>query len=420
VGLSSFEVNGKALQIRFKLKPPRAKIMHWSSLKLVGFPCKSGCLNILRGMLRGLPHPELVPATEKGLAWNHLAGGWSPPTMDWTLDRGRPAMLGGARWSSSLPTEPEGEAEEDLETIYHRPIMAEEVLHWLDPAPGKLVLDCTFGGGGHSRRLLEKGAQVVALDRDADAILQAREVAEEWDGQFAALKTTFDRYGDIFEETGIRGVDGILLDVGVSSWQLDSPNRGFSFRFDGPLDMRMDRDAPLTAEEIVNTWPQEELARIFYEYGEEKASRRVAAAIAERRVRKPVLTTGELAALVASVVPRHSGAHPATKVFQALRIAVNDELGCLERALAQAHRWLRPGARLVVLTFHSLEDRIVKNYMRRHSEPYLDRPEWPAPRPNPECYYRLPVRKAITATVEEQKENSRSRSAKLRVAEQLA
>lgn len=356
------------------------------------------------------------------IGWNQLADGWVPPAQQWETDRNR-GGLGtgmGARWTNTAGGEPDGEArEEDLETIYHRPIMADEVVQWLDPAPGRIILDCTFGGGGHTRRLLARGANVLALDRDADALMQAHELAEEWEENFVPLRTTFDRYPEIFTETGVRGVDGILLDVGVSSWQLDSPNRGFSFRFDGPLDMRMDRDAPLTAEEIVNTWPQEELARIFFTYGEEKASRRVAAAIVERRSRKPILTTGELAALVASVVPRHSGAHPATKVFQALRIAVNDELGCLERALEQAHRWLKPGGRLVVLTFHSLEDRIVKNYMRRHSEPTLDRPEWPAPRPNPECWYRLPVRKAITASEREQAENSRSRSAKLRVAERL-
>ncbi len=400
--------------------------MRKTDLEFLGFRGKSGWLSWFKALLSSGARPALSPVWGNGLTWNHLAGGWSAPAVDWMLDRGRPGLAGGIRWSSSPPTEPEssatepeGSPEEDLEAIYHRPIMGDEVVQWLNPSPGKLLLDGTFGGGGHTRRLLERGAEVVALDRDADALMQAREVAEEWDGQFVAFKTTFDRFAGIFEESGIQGVDGILLDVGVSSWQIDSPNRGFSFRYDGPLDMRMDRDAALTAEEIVNTWPQEELARIFFEYGEEKASRRVAAAIVERRQRKPVLTTGELAALVAAVVPRHSGAHPATKVFQALRIAVNDELGCLERALACAHRWLRPGGRLVVLTFHSLEDRIVKNYMRRHSEPLLDMPNWPAPRPNPDCFYRLPVRKAITAGEAEQRENPRSRSAKLRVAERL-
>ena len=397
--------------------------MHWDFLATLGIrSCFDRWKCHADSLLPRWGQPQFASAGT-GFVLHHLAGGWVPPTQDWTTGRGIPGMSGGSRWTNSASGDGEGHAAgapEDLETIYHRPIMPDEVVEWLDPAPGKVLLDCTFGGGGHTRRLLTRGAGVLALDRDADALMQAQELAEEWDEQFVPLRTTFDRFPEIFKETGVRGVDGILLDGGVSSWQLDSPNRGFSFRFDGPLDMRMDRDAPLTAEEIVNTWPQEELARIFYEYGEEKASRRVAAAIVERRVRKPILTTGELAALVASVVPRHSGAHPATKVFQALRIAVNDELGCLERALEQAHRWLKPGGKLVVLTFHSLEDRIVKNYMRRHSEPLEDRPEWPSARPNPECWYRLPVRKAITASEEEQTQNSRARSAKLRVAERLA
>lgn len=302
---------------------------------------------------------------------------------------------------------------------YHVPVLADEVVTWLAPAPGKLLLDGTFGGGGHTRLLLARGAQVLALDRDADAHVQAEAVAEACPEDFAILRTTFDRYPEILEEAGVSGVDGIFLDIGVSSWQVNAPERGFSFRFDGPLDMRMDQVAPLTAAEVVNTWPEEELARVFFHYGEEKASRRVAAAIAARRGRGEITTTAELAALVASVVPRHSGAHPATKVFQALRIVVNDELGCLERALAEAHRWLRPGGRLAVITFHSLEDRMVKNYMRRYSEPLVDRPEWPAPRPNPECYYRLPVRKSITAGPAELAVNSRARSARLRIAERL-
>jgi 16S rRNA (cytosine1402-N4)-methyltransferase len=356
-----------------------------------------------------------------GLAWHHLTGGGVPSVEDSTPEKGRAAGDIRARWTNLAVSGGHGDDEQDeeLEAIYHIPVMPEEVVEWLAPAPGKLIMDCTFGGGGHTRRLLARGAGVLALDRDADALMQAGELAYDWPTDFVALRTTYDQYPEILEEAGVDGVDGILLDVGVSSWQVDSPNRGFSFRFDGPLDMRMDRDAPLTAEEVVNTWPQEELARIFYDYGEEKASRRVAAAIVARRKQRPILTTGDLAALVAQVVPKHSGAHPATKVFQALRIAVNDELGCLERALAQAHRWLRPGGRLVVITFHSLEDRLVKNYMRKHSEPFVDRPEWPEARPNPSCYYRLPVRKAITAGEAELEANPRARSAKLRVAERL-
>ena len=395
--------------------------MHWIVLKLLTFHSVSGIKQWFAKLQLPLLPPAFAPATGS-LAWNHLSGRGMPPTKGSTSDRGVPGLGGGSRWLNLAGSGGESDTPggDDLGGLYHTPVMADEVVEWLLPGPGKLLMDCTFGGGGHTKRLLEHGAGVLALDRDADALMQAQELAEEWEKDFVALRTTFDCYPDILGEASVGGVDGILLDVGVSSWQLDSPNRGFSFRFDGPLDMRMDRDAPLTAEEIVNTWPQEELARIFYTYGEEKASRRVAAAIEVRRRQKAIFTTADLADLVASVIPRRGSAHPATKIFQALRIAVNDELGCLERALEQAHHWLRPGGRLAVITFHSLEDRIVKNYMRRHSEPFVDRPEWPAPRPSSECFYRLPVRKAITAGAAEQAANPRSRSAKLRVAERLA
>ncbi len=394
--------------------------MHWNLLSRLNRFTGSEIKQWFEGFGLTMTQPEFAPAGGP-LRWNHLHNDGSPPIKDYPSGRGLTGIGDGSRWSNlSAGDSSDNAGAEDLEGIYHIPVMPNEVIEWLAPGPGKLLMDGTFGGGGHTKRLLERGSCVMALDRDADALMQAQELAEEWQDDFVALRTTFDRYSDILEEAGVGGVDGILLDVGVSSWQVDSPNRGFSFRFDGPLDMRMDRDSPLTAEEIVNTWPQEELARIIYTYGEEKASRRVAAAIEARRRQKAILTTAELADLVASVIPRHSGAHPATKVFQALRIAVNDELGCLERALEQAHRWLRPGSRLAVITFHSLEDRIVKNYMRRHSEPTIDRPEWPSARPNPECYYRLPVRKAITAGEAELAANPRSRSAKLRIAERLA
>ena len=214
-------------------------------------------------------------------------------------------------------------------------------------------------------------------------------------------------------------LDGILLDLGVSSHQLDVPERGFSFMRDGPLDMRMDPDAPLCAADLVNGWPEEELARIFYEYGDEKASRRVARAIVQRRAERRFETTMDLAAVIGTVIPRRGPASPATRVFQALRIAVNDEMAVLESALTQAHLWLKPGGRLAVITFHSLEDRIVKQFFRRHSDAEIDRPEWPAARPNPDCYYRLVTRKGIAAGAAEMSRNPRSRSAHLRVVERL-
>ncbi len=312
-------------------------------------------------------------------------------------------------------------AEDSPESIYHIPVMPDEVTAWLAPAPGKLILDLTFGGGGHTRRLLALGADVMATDRDADAMAVAWEMEgdDRWADHLAAFRTDYDQYPGILDETGAGKADGILIDAGVSSWQLDSPNRGFSFRYNGPLDMRMNRDAPLTAEELVNTWPEDELVRILKEYGEERAARRIAAAIVRERSRHTIRTTKELADLVAGVVPKHGPTHVATRTFQAIRMAVNDELGCLERALEHSWRYLKPGGRLVTLTFHSLEDRIVKTFMRRHSEATIDNPTWPAPRPNPDLQFRLPTRKAITAGAAELALNPRARSAKLRIAEKI-
>ncbi len=392
-------------------------MIHWSSSSIF----RSFGFSNLVGWLR-LPEVASFPAPVDGpLAWHHLGGGGFTSLAE-RYAGSRRIMPSGVRLSSvgaNAPEEPPA-LPGDMESLYHVPVMPREVVEWINPEPGKLLMDCTFGGGGHTRRMLAGGAGVLALDRDADAMGQAQELSEDWPEDLVPLRTSFDHYPEILSEAGVYGVDGILMDVGVSSWQIDSPNRGFSFRFDGPLDMRMDRDAPLTAADIVNAWTVEELTRIFFDYGEERASRRVAQAIEKRRAVKTIMTTGQLAELVATVIPKHSGQHPAAKIFQALRIAVNDELGCLERALAEAHHWLRPGGRLVVLTFHSLEDRLVKNYMRRHSEPFVDRPEWPAPRPNTECHYRLPVRKAITASDAEQRDNPRSRCARLRVAERIS
>lgn len=305
---------------------------------------------------------------------------------------------------------------------YHVPVLEEEVVAALEPGEGKLILDGTLGGGGHTSRLLAAGAQVVALDQDPEALAFARHRLEEaeLDENLVTLRLNFASFPEVLAEAGLGAVlDGILLDIGVSSHQLDCGERGFSFQKAGPLDMRMDPEGPVSAANAVNTWPEEELARVFYEYGEEKASRRVAKMIVARREQQLFTTTQDLAEAVATVVPKRGPAHPATRVFQALRIAVNDELGVLEQALDAAHRWLKPGGRLAVITFHSLEDRIVKQHLRRHSEAEIDRPEWPAPRPNPECYYRLVSRKAIAASDAELARNPRARSAKLRVAERL-
>ncbi|MGB8169905.1 MAG: 16S rRNA (cytosine(1402)-N(4))-methyltransferase RsmH, partial [Chthoniobacteraceae bacterium] len=214
-------------------------------------------------------------------------------------------------------------------------------------------------------------------------------------------------------------VDGVLLDLGVSSRQLDAPERGFSFMKDGPLDMRMDPAGPITAADLVNTMSGEQLERIFRTLGEEPAARKVAAKLVRERMVQPFTTTLQLAQAIEAVIPRHGRAHPATRIFQGLRIAVNRELEVLEEALATLSTRLAPGGRFAVLTFHSLEDRIVKTFFKEHSTPTIDRPEWPEARPNPLCIFKRITNKPTIASEAEQRANPRSRSAKLRVVERI-
>ena len=223
----------------------------------------------------------------------------------------------------------------------------------------------------------------------------------------------------MLDELGVPEVDGVLLDLGVSSWQLDTAERGFSFQREGPLDMRMDPDGPVTAADLVNTAPAAELVRIFRQYGEEPNARRIAARIVSGRGARPFETTMQLALAVEEVVPRRGRIHPATRVFQALRIAVNREMEVLDSVLRQAAARLRVGGRMAVITFHSLEDRMVKEFFKLRSTAELDRPEWPAPRPNPDYIFRALTRKPVIASAEEQQSNPRSRSAKLRAVEKI-
>jgi 16S rRNA (cytosine1402-N4)-methyltransferase len=218
----------------------------------------------------------------------------------------------------------------------------------------------------------------------------------------------------------VNGVDGILVDLGVSSHQLDDPERGFSFQADGPLDMRMDERVEVTAADLVNGLEEAQLADIFFRYGEERSARRIAREIVARRERRKFETTRQLAALVERVKPRRGRAHPATQVFQALRIAVNDEIKALEDFLEATTRWLRPGGTLVVITFHSLEDRIVKHFIKDRCNAWTDRPEWPEPRPNPLHCFAPVTGKPIPPSDEEMRRNPRARSAKLRVAKRIA
>jgi 16S rRNA (cytosine1402-N4)-methyltransferase len=302
---------------------------------------------------------------------------------------------------------------------YHVPVLRDEVLEHLNAGPGRVIVDGTLGGGGHSETFLEAGATVIGIDRDPEALAHAGDRLGGFGERFRALQGNFGQADELLAAAGIGQVDGWLLDLGVSSRQLDAPERGFSFMREGPLDMRMGPSSPHRAADIVNTWDEDDLVRIFRDYGEEKAARKLARAIIQRRGDRPFQTTRDLASCIEAVSPQGGRIHPATRVFQAVRMAANDELGALERALELAPRLLRPGGRLLVISFHSLEDRLVKHWMQRTTAAWLDRPEWPAPRPNPDFGFRAITRKPVTAGAAEIARNPRSRSAKLRVVERL-
>jgi 16S rRNA (cytosine1402-N4)-methyltransferase len=321
--------------------------------------------------------------------------------------------------SSSVSANPPTRANTDAGT-WHEPVLRDEVVALLQPGRGRVFLDGTLGGGGHSGALLAAGAKVVALDRDRESLRHATGQLSVFGDQFLPVHANF---ADTVELPVVRAAapfDGALLDLGVSSHQLDTAERGFSFRNDGPLDMRMDTSAGESAADLVNSADEASLVRIFRDYGDEPQARRVARAIVAERNRVPFARTGQLAALIEKILGRRGRIHPATRVFQALRIAVNDELGALRRALVGIPGLLKTGARFAVITFHSLEDRVVKTFFRHGSEQWLDRPEWPAPRQNPDWRFRDLTRKPIEPSAEEIARNPRSRSARLRAVEILA
>jgi 16S rRNA (cytosine1402-N4)-methyltransferase len=322
-------------------------------------------------------------------------------------------------WFATGPLILEEEAQEMEDLNYHRPVLVEEAVELLAPRPGALVVDATCGSGGHTERILKAGADVLALDQDPDAIEYAREQLAHVGGRVTLRQANFRNADKIFDELGITTIGGALLDIGVSSRQLENAERGFSIMRNGPLDMRMDPKRTVTAAEIVNKYSEEDLTRLFRDLGEEPAARRIASLIVKERKSMPFRETLPLARAIEKVVSRHGRRHPATQVFQALRMEVNDELGALEEGLRVLTSRLDPGARIAVISFHSLEDRIVKNFFRDHSREWLDRPEWPEPKRNPEYDLNLITSKPVEPSAEEQRANPRSRSAKLRVAEKL-
>ncbi|MEO7723933.1 MAG: 16S rRNA (cytosine(1402)-N(4))-methyltransferase RsmH [Chthoniobacterales bacterium] len=311
------------------------------------------------------------------------------------------------------------EAQDMEDFTYHRPVLATEAIELLAPHPGSLILDGTCGGGGHTEAILRTGADVLALDQDPDALEFAGARLTNFGGRVTLHRANFRDAGRVLDQLGIAQIGGAILDLGVSSRQLENADRGFSLMRNGPLDMRMDPRQELTAAEVVNSYTEEELTNIFRELGGEPAARRIASQIVKLRKETPFRETLTLAKAVEKIVGRHGRRHPATQVFQALRMEVNDELGALEEGLLALITRIEPGSRIAVITFHSLEDRIVKNSFRDRSREWLDRPEWPEPRPNPDYSLRLITSKPIEPDAVEQRANPRSRSAKLRVAERI-
>lgn len=308
---------------------------------------------------------------------------------------------------------------------YHAPIMVEEVLGLLNPARGGVYVDGTLGGGGHAEAVLKslpEGAKLFGIDRDGDAIAEAAKRLAPFGKKFAAIRGNFFDMRPLLLGMGVAHADGILLDLGVSSHQLDTPERGFSYHTEAPLDMRMDERAPLRAYDVVNTYSHGELARILREYGEERYASRIASAILREREKRPIETTTALAEIIKRATPpdkRYEGQHPARRSFQAIRIEVNGELKGLENALRDAVDLLNPEGRLVVITFHSLEDRIVKQLFRELEDPCI------CDRSAPVCVcgrkpsVRVLTKKPLVAAAAEQEQNPRARSAKLRAAEKL-
>ncbi|MBI3325031.1 MAG: 16S rRNA (cytosine(1402)-N(4))-methyltransferase RsmH [Candidatus Omnitrophica bacterium] len=290
----------------------------------------------------------------------------------------------------------------------HQPVLPDAVVGWLQPASGKVMVDCTVGSGGHSVALLPRlmpDGRLIALDHDEQSIESAKRRLAEFSPQVSFVQERFSRLPEALARLGLARVDGIVADLGISSMHLEDPGRGFSFTREGPLDMRMDRRQPTTAAALIQRLSEEELAYVLAEYGQERWARRIAKRVVAARRSQPITTTSQLARIVADALPGRGKIHPATRTFQALRIAVNEELSELDALLTTLPSCLAPGGRAVLISFHSLEDRRVKQAFRQGAV---------------EGIYRLLTKKPMTPSEEERARNPRSRSAKLRVVERCA
>ena len=308
----------------------------------------------------------------------------------------------------------------------HKPVLFREVLNYLQPKPGMVMVDCTLGGGGHSKAILEKilpGGKLLAFDQDLEAIAAARAVLRPCgEENYQIFHRNFRELDTVLGTTEYPQVDGILLDLGVSSYQLDQGERGFSYQHEAPLDMRMDQTQEQTAAELVNKATLEELTGIIQDYGEEKWAKRIALFITEERRHSPLKTTGQLVEIIKKAIPssaRREGPHPAKRTFQALRIAVNRELEILKPTLQDAIEVLKPGGRLAVITFHSLEDRLVKETFKEAAQGCTCPKDFPICICHQEPRIKLLTGKPVFPSREEVAENPRSRSAKLRIAERV-
>ena len=312
----------------------------------------------------------------------------------------------------------------DEQVFSHKPVLLHECLEVLNIRPEGTYLDGTLGRAGHSREIAARltTGRLICVDRDQAALDAAEERLAPWRDRVTLVHNNFSELDAILDGLGLAGADGMLFDLGVSSPQLDDPSRGFSYQHDAPLDMRMDRTDTLTARAVVNQWPQEELRRILWQYGEERYAPAIAGAIARARDQKPIETTGELVDVIKSALPPaalREKQHPAKRSFQAIRIAVNDELGAVDRMVRAAVPRLNPGGRRAVISFHSLEDRIVKTALAEFARGCTCPPDFPVCVCGKKPQVRLVNRKPIVSGPAELEENPRARSAKLRVAEKL-